>query len=132
MRDHQDGLIAVAVNAQKFLIESLACERVEGAERLVHQQQVRLLQQGAREGNALGHAAGELRRVGVGERFQPHQRKGRVGPLAVVRIERLLEFEGQQDIFQGCAPGHQIGILEDESDLRLGSLHGAASELHLA
>ena len=132
MCDHQRGLLAVAAETQELLVETLACQRVERAEGLVQQKKRWTLQQRARERDALGHAAGELRGIGVGEGFQPHQGERRTGPFPVVLIERLMQLQREEDVFEGRAPWHQIRILKDEPDLRLWGAHGDASELYLA
>ena len=48
-------------------------ELVQRPERLVQQQHLRVVDQRPGQGRPLGHAAGELVRVGVGERFQADQ-----------------------------------------------------------
>ncbi len=53
-------------------MQQVAGHRVEGAERLVHQQHVGILGERAGERDALPHAAGELMRPLVGEFGQVH------------------------------------------------------------
>ena len=62
--------------------EFLAGELVERAERLVEQQQARLVDQGAAEIGALEHAAGELPRVFAGKALEPDLRQQRMGLVA--------------------------------------------------
>ena len=54
-------------DAQDFVLHAHPGELVEGAERLVQEQDLRMIDQRPGEGRPLGHAAGELMRVGVGE-----------------------------------------------------------------
>src|SRR3546814_11105850 len=58
--DEDDGLAGALPEAQKLLVEVVAGDLVEGAEGLVHQQQLGLERQRASDGDALLHAAGKL------------------------------------------------------------------------
>ena len=66
----QHGFLALFPDAQELQIELVARHRVERAERLVHQQQLRIGHQGAAQRNALLHAAGKLVRIHLFETFQ--------------------------------------------------------------
>ena len=57
---------------EQQLLHQHAGLRVEAAERLVHQQHLRLHDEHARDPDALAHAAGELRRIAGLEAAQPH------------------------------------------------------------
>src|SRR6478752_7134911 len=59
----QDGLFRFFPDAQQLEVHFLARERVERAERLVHQDQLGIVNESARDRRALLHAAGEF--VGV-------------------------------------------------------------------
>ena len=61
------------LQAQELVLQALAVDRVDGAERLVHEHQRRVGGQGAGDADALALAAGELRGVAVA-------RLGRVEP----------------------------------------------------
>ena len=63
VRDEDDRLRDLAVQAPQLVLKPRARDRVEGAERLVHQQQRRVGGQRAREPDALPLPARELRRV---------------------------------------------------------------------
>ena len=71
VRDEQHGL--AGLHPQLFEIDAhlLARERIERAERLVHQQQRRIVDQRAHDRGALAHAAGELARPAVVEFARP-------------------------------------------------------------
>ena len=58
-------------NLQQFHLHELAGLRVERRERLVEQDQLRLHHQGARDVDALAHAAGQLVRIMLGEARRP-------------------------------------------------------------
>ena len=78
---------------EELLLEPLDGVGVEPAERLVEQQQVRLVEERAREGQALAHAA-RVRAHGPaagavepGPREQPCDPRGRLGDAEELRIE---------------------------------------------
>ena len=63
---------------------------VERAERFVEQQHARLDRQRARQGDALALAAGQLRRIAVGEPVELHQLQQLLHLLADLRFGRPL------------------------------------------
>ena len=63
--DEQDGLAGAGVDVEQLGLHGLARLRVERAERLVHQQHLRVDGERARDADALLHAAGELMRAAV-------------------------------------------------------------------
>ncbi len=56
---------------QQFILQHFAGLHVDRGERLVHQQNVRLLRERARQRDALLHAAGDLMRVVVSNPVSP-------------------------------------------------------------
>src|SRR5216683_4762560 len=117
----------------------LAREGVEGAERLVEHQQLRLVDQRAAEVGALLHAARELPRELFGKIGEPHRvqklHRARLvfgampAETALVRLDHL---HGQQDIVHGGAPRHQGRILERHADALDRPGHLVARHPHLA
>ena len=67
------GLAAGGVDAQQLPLHDLARHRIERGERFVHQQHFGIGGQDARQGDALLHAAGQLRRIAVLEPAELHQ-----------------------------------------------------------
>ena len=65
--DEDDRLAQLGLQAQELVLEPLAVDRVDGAERLVHQHQRRVGRERAGDADALALAAGELGRVAVAE-----------------------------------------------------------------
>ena len=63
--DEDDRLAQAPLQAQQLVLQALAVDRVDGAERLVHEHQRRVGGQGAGHADALALAAGELRGVAV-------------------------------------------------------------------
>ena len=67
VRDEHDGLARREPQRLEVDAHLLARQRIERAERLVHQQQRRIVDQRAHDRGALAHAAGQLARIAVGE-----------------------------------------------------------------
>ena len=72
--DHDHGDVLLAPDAGEFLLHGDLGHRVERAERLVEQQDLRLHGQRAGDADALRHAARKLPRIGIGEIVEPDQR----------------------------------------------------------
>ena len=118
MRDEDDRDAGRRPDSQQLLVEVVARDLVEGAERLVHQQNRRARHQRARDGDALLHAARELPRVGVFEPFQPHELQQFLRPVRRnVAPSPGADLERQGDVGQRVAPEQQAGVLEDEPEL---------------
>src|SRR4029077_10690606 len=73
MRDEQDGCAGLKPDAAQFLVEPVARDLVERAERLVHEQDARAAEQGARDRDTLAHAARELMREASFPAFEAHE-----------------------------------------------------------
>ena len=73
VRDQHHRLAFGGQHLQQQVLHGGARLRVERAERLVHQQELRLDRVGARERQPLAHAARQMLRPGVGEIGQAHQ-----------------------------------------------------------
>ena len=71
--DEDDGLLQRALQLDQLVLQMLADQRVERRERLVHQQDAGVGGEGARQADALLHAAAELVGELVGELVEPHE-----------------------------------------------------------
>src|SRR5262249_58540595 len=72
VRYKDNGIPRFGPDLEQFLLELLARLRVDRAERLVHEQDVRLLRQRACDADALLHAAGDLMREKFLEAVEGH------------------------------------------------------------
>ena len=75
MGDEDHGLAPLEPDALQLEVHLLARHRVERAERLVHQQHRRVVDERAHDRHALLHAAGELPRIAVLEAAETDQRE---------------------------------------------------------
>ena len=98
----------------QFDIHPLARQGVESAERLVHQQQRRIVDQSAHDRHALLHAARQLGRIlafEIGKSDKPKQvmRAAKIGLAAEIK-----DPDRQHHILKHRQPGQQHRRLEDE------------------
>ncbi len=93
-------------------------QRVELAERLVEHQDLRIVDQRARQRHPLRHAAGELVRIGIAERGQADQLDDRIDPVPL-RLQDALRLQPERDIVPDRAPGKQRRILEHDDARRM-------------
>ena len=117
MGDEDDGRARVAggPEAVQILDQPAAGDAVEGGEGLVQEQEIRLGDEGAGEGHAHGHAAGQLARAGVEPVAECHGGEGFGCADAGFGARHAGQLKRQGDIGQGVGPGHQGGRLEDEA-----------------
>ena len=92
---------------QQLVLQLLAGHGVERAERLVHQHDLGVVGEHARDRDALLHAAGELVRIGVGKTLQADQFDEviRVSPISLGAAPRLrAEADIVATVSQGNSP----------------------------
>ena len=133
--DHDEGDADVALDPLELELHRLAELEVEGAERLVEQQHLRVHDQRAGERDALLHAARELRRLG---RLAPGEADEleRLRRLAVaLLLADLALLEPVRDVVEHRHVREQRVGLEDRVDVALvrgDADGGAAADLDLA
>src|SRR6185312_7141144 len=103
---------------------------VEGAERLVHEQHVRLGGQRAGDLYPLPHAAGELPGKGITETGEAHHLDVVLHQLGPLRRVRPLDAEA--DVVLHVEPGKDPVLLEDEDVARVGLRHDLVLDADLA
>src|SRR3974390_797292 len=86
MRDEDNRLSPLPADRLHVLIELLARDRVERAERFVHQEHLRVRRQGTGERDALLHAAGEFGHERLLEFLKAHQPQMAFGDVAALGI----------------------------------------------
>src|SRR5712692_116355 len=115
---------------EQFVFHQGARLHVEGAKRLVHQQDLRLVDKGLRQRHSLAHAAGELMRVAVLETGQPDARDPIARALARLSFSLAAEQRAGDDVAEHILPREDRVSLEDIADARVDALHGLAHHLH--
>ena len=100
-------------DAHQLGVHPLTGHLVERPERLVHQQQLRVERQGARDRDALLHAARQLPGMAVGERLELDELE-QVGGPALPLVGRVAhDLQRQLDVLGDRPPVHQDRCLED-------------------
>ena len=107
----------------------LAGQRVERAERLVHQQERRVVDQRAHDRGALLHAARELVRVAVLELGEADRREQLAGAGQMVGRGQAAQLDLHQHVAEHRPPVEQDRLLEDDAELgkRAGDRDGRRS-----
>ena len=72
--------------------------------------------QRARDADALPHAAGELRRIMIGELREPHEADGVIDALGDLRLRQARGAQAERDILPDAEPAHAGIVLEHDAD----------------
>ncbi len=112
--EHHGGA-GVPPDAEQLALEVLPRHLVECAERLVHQEQLGAAGQGAGDGDALLHAAGELPGEPAGDVAEADEVQHGLGLPPALRPGHAADLEREFDIAPDGAPVQQAGLLEDEA-----------------
>ena len=130
MGDKQHRSLGLGANVKKQILHFHARELIKRPERLVHQKELRLVNQCAAQRNPLLHAAGEVCGIGGFKTVQADKGKqldcasaGRASVLAA-------DFHGKQHVFENRAPRHQIALLKRHAEVWLRLDHLAAIDLN--
>src|SRR3990170_6266661 len=130
---HEDDRLPGALpEAKEFVLQDNARLRVQRPKRLVHQDDVGLVDERAGEGGAVAHPAGQLVGIVVLEAAQPDalDESLRAGP-ALSRADAP-ELEGDLDVLEQGPPGQQVVVLGDVPDIRVHVEHRRAFVHHRA
>src|SRR5260370_14271454 len=129
MRDKDDSHLGAPPQRVQLLLHLLARQRVERAERLVHQQDLGVVDERTNYREALLHAAGEL--IGVTVAEIPEANKTKIvlyllSPLAAEPTHHRTEA----GILHDAHPGKERWLLEDDAAVGARAGDQFASERH--
>ena len=110
----------------QFFLHQLAVLRIERAERLVHQQNARVEGQGASNGDALLHAAGELGRIVIAKLREPDFGEQLLRNGALLGAALALHLEAPGNVAKHGAPRVEREFLEHHAAVGTGPGHRAA------
>ena len=118
VRDHHGGEAELVMQAAVILAQRVAGERVERAERLVHQHDLRARGDGARDADALPFAAGELRRqtVAMLGAIETHQLDQLVDARGDARVVPAEQLRRDRDVLRHRHVREQADALEHVAD----------------
>src|SRR5882757_4525361 len=130
--DEDDRRLPLLPEVQDGLLHGRFGDRVEGAERLVHQQHLGVVDQGPCDGTPLLHAAGELAGEVVLEAAEPHQAEPLGGAFHAFRFRYPPDLERHHDVLDRRQPGEEVRVLGDVPDLLLLQVAVVLHQVHLA
>ncbi len=114
--DTLDRQLAIAPQLDQVGAQIFRGQHIQGAEGLVHQEDIGVDHHGAGEADALTHAAGQFARIGAFVTVQTDQIDGGQGAGADFHLGQAQGFQAQLHIFQHCQPGKEREALEDHGD----------------
>ena len=116
--DEQDGLGEVLLEAEQLVLEAVADDGVDRAERLVHEQDGRVGGEGPRHADALALAARELAGVAVAiaRRVEPDERQELVGALPLPRRRPAQQAGHRGDVVGDRLVREEADLLDDVAD----------------
>ncbi|MNO69815.1 hypothetical protein D3C76_606760 [compost metagenome] len=117
MGDEQRGFLHHRGKLQELVLELSADQRVQGAERFVHQEDAGVRRHRACQSDTLLHPAGKLGRKAVFPTRQRYQRQFLPGDAVAGGLVHAAQFEAERDVVSHCAVGKQGRVLEDHADL---------------
>ena len=135
MRHIDDGHAQIFVDMLDFILHMLAKLLVERAERLVHQNQLRLEHQRARQRDALLLAARQLCRLAVGKGAHLHHVQRPAHLLVDLALRHLSNLQREGQVFGHRHMREQRIVLEHHADaalVRRDVVDRPAAELDLA
>jgi hypothetical protein len=114
--DENDRLLQVFLQQQELVLQLVADQRIERRERLVHEQDVGVGGEGAREAHALLHAAGQLMAELARPLRQADHRQLFGDDLVHLRLRRPTKLEPEGDVLLHRAPWQKRELLEHHGD----------------
>src|SRR5712692_6776652 len=131
--DVDDGLARLAPDVDQHALHLVAGERVQRGEGLVHEEDGRVVGQGAGDGHALLHPSAQLVRVGAGKALEVHELEEAPRGLRALRPRYALHLQPELDVALGRAPGEELGeVLEDDAAVEPPAGDRAAADADLA
>jgi hypothetical protein len=134
VRDEEDRDSVLVAHLQHQVLQVASGLRVHRCERLVHEQDLRLVGERAGDRDPLLHAARQLPRVAVEEARQADRRDRLHHEPVAVGARHLLVPQRQQHVVPDRGPRHQRAavLLEDERQLLGRRRNAPAAQQHLA
>ncbi|MDB6171998.1 MAG: hypothetical protein JWL59_1309 [Chthoniobacteraceae bacterium] len=117
--DQNHGGLARPPEAQNFILHPHPGKGIEGAERLIEEEEFWMIDQCPRKGHALGHAAGKMMGKRIGERFKSHQPHEFINFMPLF-TEQTARDQTDFDIAPYGQPREKIRVLENKAALGVG------------
>src|SRR5260221_1248257 len=130
MGDEDDGLALGFPNAQQLAAHTESRNRIQGAERFVEKQHVRIYRERPRHFEPLFHAARQFLRIGLLEALQTHQLDV-VGDSLLALLLRQLE-QSESDVSFHRLPREDAALLKDKNAARVRPAYHLAIDENLS
>jgi hypothetical protein len=127
VRDEEEHLLRLPPQLQDQLLDLLARQRVECAERLVHQHHLGIARERASEADPLLHAARKLVDRMIGELLEADEAQLVERDAAALVFWRAAHPQAERDVLGDVEPGHQRVLLEHDAALGAGPVTGLPS-----
>ena len=114
------GLAGPAPDAADFFLQQLACLLIERGERLVHEQDLRIVGQRPGDADALLHATGQLVGISIGKTGEADKLEQRVGIVARLVDRDPTRTRPEGDVLEHAHPIEQRALLKDDAALAAG------------
>jgi len=130
VRHEHHGPALARPEPEQVVIQPKARDLVERGEGLVHQQDLRLRDERARDRHPHAHAARELARIGASEAGEADLLHGAFHPWGCISLLYPTNPQRQVDVVEHRRPRHERRVLEYKADLVLhaGPLEQAAAQ----
>ena len=132
VRDQQGRLVERLLDLRDLVAQQQARLLVECREGLIHQQNLGLRDERARDRNALAHAARQLRGKTLLERGEADHVDEMVCPVHALGFRDALQFERKGDIVDDIAPRKGRFLLEHHADGGMGRRNALVADHHRA
>ena len=115
--DEDGGLVQLGRKGHELLLELAPDQRVEGRERLVHQQDLGVRGERTGEPDPLLHPARQLAREAVLVSVEVDEAEAALGDLPALRLRLALHLQGEGDVVAHRAVRKQRHVLEHHADV---------------
>src|SRR5690242_1773756 len=130
--DHEDGLAGFEPDPEQLVLHDFPCLGVEGAKRLVEQQDRRIACERASHRNALFHAPGKFARISVLKTGKADDLHQAADNLLTFHCGHALTFKAVADVVVRRQPGEKRVFLEDHTAVGAWALDRSAVDNDLA
>src|ERR1700722_1680050 len=132
MSYQQDSFLCLALNPHQFDVHVLSGHGVESSERLVHQYNLRVVNERATDRHSLLHAARQLPGIVVFEALKSGKLEQRSCARLECRYRELLHFDRHHDVLQDASPWQQHCRLKHDSHIAVRLRDCLALNAHLS
>ena len=128
MRDEEDAFSGARPDVEDQFLHLLAGQRVERAQRLIHQEHVGIGGERPRDADSLTHAARKLPDAPVLDALEVNEPEHLSRPIMALLLRDTSEPQSEGDIVDDIEPRHQRAMLKHDAALRTRTLDRSPAE----